>query len=86
MSSAAAVLGSVRFAQDRSTRASNDVAWDTKREAIVVAAAVAQFMEVPKRPRPTVVELTPRNFTQTATHFKSVTTKVEWPTDEHDID
>jgi hypothetical protein len=47
---------------------------------------VSRFM-VSKPPREAViVQLTPRNFSETAVHFQRVTTPFAWPTDEHDVD
>lgn len=88
MSSAQAVLGSVRFARGSSTRASNNVTWDPERERRIVAKAVACVApEIAPRPvRGIVVELKPRNFTETAAHFLSIAKPVEWSTDEADID
>jgi hypothetical protein len=87
MSSATAVLGSVRFAGS-STRASNEVTWDAEKERRIVARVVACVApEIAPHPRRgIVVELKPRTFVETASHFQSVTKPAEWPTDEADID
>ena len=87
MSSAQAVLGSVRFARGSATRASTCVTWDAERERRIVAKAVACVAEAAPRPvRGVVVELKPRTFTETAAHFLSVAQPVDWPLDEADID
>lgn len=88
MSSAQAVLGSIRFVRGSSTSASNCVTWDAERDRRMVAKAVADLApEITSRPvRGIVVELKPRNFTETAAHFLSIAKRVEWPTDEADID
>jgi len=87
MSSAAAVLGSVRFARS-STCASNEVTWDAEKERRMVARVVACVApEIAAHPRRgVVVELKPRSFTETASHFQSVAKPVAWPHDEADID
>jgi len=88
MSSAQAVLGSIRFARGSSTRASNCVTWDAEGDRRAVAKAVACVAPeiAPRSVRGIVVELKPRNFTETAAHFLSIAKPVEWPTDEPDID
>lgn len=88
MSSAQAVLGSVRFARGSSTRASNDVTWDAERERRMMAKAVACVAPefAPRATRGVIVELKPRNFAETAAHFLSIAKPVEWPADEADID
>ncbi len=40
----------------------------------------------PRATRGVIVELKPRNFTETAAHFLSISKPVEWPVDEPDID
>jgi hypothetical protein len=87
MSSATAVLGSVRFAGG-STRASNEVTWDAEKERRMVARVVACVAPeiAPHSRRGIVVELKPRTFAQTASHFQSVAKPVAWPNDEADID
>jgi hypothetical protein len=46
---------------------------------------VGEFLQY--RPnRRVVLELTPRHFTQTAAHFLSIATPVDWPLDEPDVD
>jgi hypothetical protein len=87
MSSATAVLGSVRFTRS-STRASNEVTWDAEMERRTVARAVACVApEIAAHPRRgIVVELKPRTFAETASHFQSVARPVAWPHDEADID
>jgi hypothetical protein len=88
MSSAAAVLGNIRFVRGSSTRASNAVSWDAEREHHMVAKAVACVATdiAPRPARGVVVELRPRNFTETAAHFLSIAKPVQWPIDEPDID
>jgi hypothetical protein len=88
MSSAAAVLGNVRFVRGSSTCASHEVTWDTERERRTVARVVACVApEITPRPvRGVIVELKPRNFAETAAHFLSIAKPVEWPIDEADID
>lgn len=85
--SSAAVLGSIRFERGKSTRASNAVTWDAEREHHMVARAVACVAADMVRPlRGVVVELKPRNFTETAAHFLSIARPIDWPSDEADID
>ena len=81
------VLGSVSFSRgDANAAAPCVTVTDDKLEERILAAVMARFMVAPNRPQAVVVQLTPRNFTETAIHFLKVTKRVEWPTDEADID
>lgn len=88
MSSAQAVLGSIRFARGSATRACNCVTWDAERGHRMMASAVAELAPecAARPPRGIVVELRPRDFSETAGHFLSIAKPVEWPIDEADID
>ena len=87
MSSATAAWGNIRVVRS-STSASNEVTWDTEKERRMVAKVVACVApEIAAHPRRgVVVELKPRTFTETASHFQSVAKRVAWPNDEADID
>jgi hypothetical protein len=87
--SAAAVLGSMRFVRDNADTAPCVVVWpDVVRYERMVALQVARVMEaVPPHPRRgVIVELQPKDFQQTASHFLRVATATEWPGDDHDVD
>jgi hypothetical protein len=88
MSSAVAVRkwDNVKFAES-ATRASYEAVWDVERERQIVACAVASVAPRPSRAtRGMVVELKPRQFSETAEHFLRVAMPVEWSHDEADID
>lgn len=90
MSAAAAapLLGSVKFTRDNADRASFVAVLDEERDKRILAISIAKVMvAVPAQSgRGIVVELRPRNFTETAAHFQSVTTLITWSTDEYDVD
>ena len=90
MSAAAAapLLGSLKFTRDNADRASFVAVLDEARDVRILAKSLAQVVVVASAQptRGVVVELRPRNFTETAAHFVSVTKAVAWPTDENDID
>jgi len=87
MSCLTEVLGSVKFLrEDANTAAVCVPVPDEKLGQRMLAQMVSRFM-VTKPPREAViVQLTPRNFSETAVHFQRVTTPFAWPTDEHDVD
>ncbi len=87
MSSATAAWGNILVVRS-STRASNEVTWDTEKERRMVAKVIACVApEIAAQPRRgVVVELKPRTFTEAASHFLSVAKPVAWPHDEADID
>jgi|HubBroStandDraft_1064217.scaffolds.fasta_scaffold1599964_2 hypothetical protein len=88
MSTATAqILGNLTFERDDADKASFVTVLDEERDQLILAKAVARISAANARTaRPVVVELKPRNFAETAAHFLSVVTPVEWPIDEHDID
>jgi hypothetical protein len=88
MSAAAVTLGNMRFLRgDADSASCVAVLADSARYARVVALQVARVMEaVPAHANyGIVVQLEPRDFQQTATHFLRVATPVQWPV-ESDID
>jgi hypothetical protein len=85
MSAPARALGSLRIA-DNAVSASYEGVLDADRESQIVERAVAKVVDVVRPDRGIVVELKPRTFTETATHFVRATAPVEWPSEEHDID
>ncbi|MGB6596194.1 MAG: hypothetical protein WBE70_03640 [Candidatus Acidiferrum sp.] len=87
MSSATATWGNILIVRS-STSASNEVTWDTEKERRMVAKVVACVVpEIAAHTRRgVVVELKPRTFTETASHFLNIAKPVAWPHDEADID
>jgi hypothetical protein len=84
----APLLGNMKFSRDNAEKASFVAVLDEERDEHILAKSLAQsiFTDSAQPVRGVVVELRPRTFTETAAHFKTVTTPVTWPTDEYDID
>jgi hypothetical protein len=84
----APLLGNMKFSRGNADKASFVTVLDEERDVHIPAKSLSQsiFSDPVQPVRGVVVELRPRTFTETAAHFKSVTTPVTWPTDEYDID